>query len=845
MSERYTRIFSLTENLYAEGSPVIISAGALLKDNETGKLLAQLKLHSLSQKTIKLAKVELVCYDSVGRELDTTVSHEYLDLAAERGSDFGAKTPISVPNSATRSYSVKVAEIGFSDNTVWTPASDTWEPIPKQEYISKVLENKNALIGYTAKFGDSARYALLEHKDLVICTCGTINRSENECCYKCGAFYQKLKELDAEALAADGIRIETDKTYAKSLELFEQNTEASLTEAIKLLDTISDYEKVSELKEKCENNLHDLREAKAVSAKKRKKALKISGLVFGILVVLGLLAYFAVYPLASYLNGDYSVYIQMYNVKEFEVPEGTEQLINSAFSNCDSLEKVTIPDSVTSIGNNVFYYCVNLTSVTIPNSVTSIGDSAFGACHSLTSITIPESITVIENWAFSNCHSLKSVTIPKDVKSIGSGAFYGCESFEQISIPDGVTAIGSYAFSNCANLAEITIPASVVSIGEDALYKCDSLERITLPIAWTTDSSGSITTILGYNLPENLTTIITTSGTSTGKYAFSDEQFTSITLHEGLESIDDSAFKNCEGLTSITIPSTVKHIGENAFEDCTNLKNIIIPNGVTTIGKNAFYNCTKLESVTIPSSVTVIEDYAFYNCKNIKSISIPAGIKTIGKNAFGNCTALTGIILGETLESIGNYAFEGCSSITEIIIPNSVTSIGRGALRGCDKLVNISLPYVGASIKGTGDKLFAYIFAGSSAYESEDIPGSIRKVSITGSSKIGSYAFYQCRYLTEIVISDSITSIDSYAFRYCYDLKTVTIGSSVKNIGLYAFSSCSDLTNVTFVNPNGWKVKYYWSSSSATSLSASNLSNTSTAATYLQSQYDDYDWTRS
>ena len=43
MEERYTRLFSLPENLYSAGAPVMIAAGALLKDNQTGKVLAQLK----------------------------------------------------------------------------------------------------------------------------------------------------------------------------------------------------------------------------------------------------------------------------------------------------------------------------------------------------------------------------------------------------------------------------------------------------------------------------------------------------------------------------------------------------------------------------------------------------------------------------------------------------------------------------------------------------------------------------------------------------------------------------------------------------------------------------------
>lgn len=44
MNERYTKLFALSENLYTEGAPVVITARALLKDNQTGKILAQLKL---------------------------------------------------------------------------------------------------------------------------------------------------------------------------------------------------------------------------------------------------------------------------------------------------------------------------------------------------------------------------------------------------------------------------------------------------------------------------------------------------------------------------------------------------------------------------------------------------------------------------------------------------------------------------------------------------------------------------------------------------------------------------------------------------------------------------------
>ena len=55
MSERYTKVYECPQNVYSENSPVVISAGALLKDNQTGKILAQLKIRNITNKVIELS----------------------------------------------------------------------------------------------------------------------------------------------------------------------------------------------------------------------------------------------------------------------------------------------------------------------------------------------------------------------------------------------------------------------------------------------------------------------------------------------------------------------------------------------------------------------------------------------------------------------------------------------------------------------------------------------------------------------------------------------------------------------------------------------------------------------
>ena len=55
-------------------------------------------------------------------------------------------------------------------------------------------------------------------------------------------------------------------------------------------------------------------------------------------------------------------------------------------------------------------------------------------------------------------------------------------------------------------------------------------------------------------------------------------------------------------------------IGGSAFSDCSSLASITIPDGVTSIDDSAFYNCSSLASITIPDGVTSIGGYAFQGC---------------------------------------------------------------------------------------------------------------------------------------------------------------------------------------------------------------------------------------
>ena len=195
MSERYSKLFSLPENLYAEGSPVIIAAGALLKDNQTGRVIAQLKLRNINSKAIKAATVSLSLMNTAGNPLGESVRYEYLDLSSTRDTDFGSKSAIPLPDASTRSFSVAVAEVIFADKSVWNANGATWETLKSPEALTSRLDGE-MVKQFRTEYGSGAKNFFLEQKDLWYCVCGAVNRREEKACHSCRKAICDLRDID-------------------------------------------------------------------------------------------------------------------------------------------------------------------------------------------------------------------------------------------------------------------------------------------------------------------------------------------------------------------------------------------------------------------------------------------------------------------------------------------------------------------------------------------------------------------------------------------------------------------------------------------------------------------------
>ena len=177
MNDRFQTLFSLPKNQYTTGAPIVIAAGDLLKDNQTGNVFSRIKLHNISDKTIKAIRIIIIPYDTAGQFLNEEYTQEILDLTANRDEFFGQESPFQIPNKSVRSYQVVIKEIVFDDNTTWQCEKEDWEPLMQQKPIANDIQDIELQKQFRLEYGTNCRYQLLEEKDLWFCVCGHCNHT--------------------------------------------------------------------------------------------------------------------------------------------------------------------------------------------------------------------------------------------------------------------------------------------------------------------------------------------------------------------------------------------------------------------------------------------------------------------------------------------------------------------------------------------------------------------------------------------------------------------------------------------------------------------------------------------
>lgn len=206
-------------------------------------------------------------------------------------------------------------------------------------------------------------------------------------------------------------------------------------------------------------------------------------------------------------------------------------------------------------------------------------------------------------------------------------------------------------------------------------------------------------------------------------------QVKKIHISEGIEIIENGAFKECTALREVSLPDSLKRLGNNPTQygmgvfSKTRLSSIIIPQNVEFIGPSCFEFCTSLRKITIPRNVKFLGAYCFNYCTNLEEVTLSDEIEVIHEKTFSYCSSLSEIKLPNKLSKIEEAAFICCSQLQEIHIPFGTRSIGKDAFERT-YLSAIYIPPTITEISSSGNtlgnnpqKLTIYCAAGSTAME--------------------------------------------------------------------------------------------------------------------------------
>ncbi len=225
--------------------------------------------------------------------------------------------------------------------------------------------------------------------------------------------------------------------------------------------------------------------------------------------------------------------------------------------------------------------------------------------------------------------SSEEVVVPKGVKSIAFGAFMEHSEIKSISLPEGLISVDECAFYGCAGLQSVRLPESVERIYRLAFGGCASLEKM----------------YMGKNVKELAELFVC----DCPKLC----QFEVSAKNKKFQVVDGILYsKDMEDL--ILCPQNGPEV-------------VSVPDGVVTIKEQSFFECENLKSIDIGKNVRYIDEAAFYGCKNLKDVNMGDSVKKIRSYAFAECPSLEEFRLGKNVRYIGNGAFFSSNNLRKFV----------------------------------------------------------------------------------------------------------------------------------------------------------------------------------
>ena len=481
-------------------------------------------------------------------------------------------------------------------------------------------------------------------------------------------------------------------------------------------------------------------------------------------------------------------------VRSVEIPEGVKTIGDSAFTDCEKLERIELPESMEQVGQYAFERCRGVSHLKI-KSPNCIYDQSFGSFPGLgekadnLTVEFGEKVTEIPRLIRMG-GNVKHVKFDGEVEKIGDSVFDGWSNIEEIEIPESVKEIGDWAFAGCVKLGNITLGENITKIGYNAFGGCSGLKKVMMNARLenekrTFENAGS----------EGMDVIYGKGITKIGSL-FTKSTVRSIEIPEGVKTIGDSAFEDCEKLERIELPESMEQVGQYAFERCRGVSHLKIksPNCIYDQSFGSFPGLgEKADNLTVEFGEKVTEIPRLIRMGgNVKHVKFDGEVEKIGDSVFDGWSNIEEIEIPESVKEIGDWAFVGCVKLSNIILGPNITTVGYGAFYGLTNLTTVTLPSKLKDIAGNAfancKNLKEYIVSD----ENKDLSAKDGVLYGKDETELISYPAGKDDQTEFDMLSMNVDTIREGAFDGNTALKSVKIGDDVQTIGEEAFANVSD-----------------------------------------------------
>ncbi len=513
---------------------------------------------------------------------------------------------------------------------------------------------------------------------------------------------------------------------------------------------------------------------------------------------------------AEYTDGDVTY--------TYTVTDDNEIRITGCTTSTDTVKVPLRIDGkpVTEIANKVFNERKDIAYLELPGSIELIepsypGESWYFGYNCKITVKIYKDADLSQHFNWTLLRGLiYDIEVEDGVTTLPDKMFFGLFYVDEINIPDSVKNIGKEVFGNCTLLKD---------------YHCKTAAEAKSLYKSAMDFSG---TYQGFTYEYDQPGVLTVSGTGLLKgdsdatmIPWTDMAVKEVVLDDGITGLGDNVFAGCTGITSINIPYSCNSIAQNTFEEELTVCPVVNSQFGFEYATDKWGRCTGRYNndiafeynggvLTISGKGPMVESLAAKhviwngNADAITHVVVKTGITELGSNLFVGCDNLRNVFFPEALVELQADTFIDC--------PKAVISVVKGSSAAAYvRLYGLDYRYLlGSGSCGTelewymNDDGCLYILGDGAMknYTNTSLApwlvyGKLTDVEFVGHiTQLGSYAFYNCTGLEEVVVPDSVKIIDGSAFNGCKALVSVTIPESVTEIGNFAFASCASLESI-------------------------------------------------